>query len=238
MSEFSLFFSGLSLRRCKTFAKACQRQRREYDGAVKKSLLWPMLLIVVFALSRWPGLMPPNFSAAYAIVFCAGLYLPGPLRWIIPLCVLTGSDLLLNLFFYTHGDFSLGRFILDQLPNLLAYAGLIGLGRAFGAKRPWWMLAGGGIISALLFYIVTNTGAWMSLPYAKTFAGWIQAITTGLPGYPPTWEFFRNTLLSGGLFTGLFVGAMKMTESSELSEEEEKEESAADPEAEAAQAKP
>jgi hypothetical protein len=78
----------------------------------------------------------------------------------------------------------------------------------------------------------------MSLPYAKTFAGWIQAITTGLPGYPPTWEFFRNTLLSGGLFTGLFVGAMKMTESSELSEEEEKEESAADPEAEAAQAKP
>lgn len=74
--------------------------------AVKKRLVWPMLLIVVFALSRWPGLMPPNFSAAYAILFCAGFYLPGRLGWIIPLCVLAGSDLLLNLFFYTQGAFS------------------------------------------------------------------------------------------------------------------------------------
>ena len=36
-------------------------------------------------------------------------------------------------------------------------------------------------------------------------------MTTGLPNYPSTWEFFRNTLLSGGLFTGLFVAAMKIT---------------------------
>jgi len=32
-----------------------------------------------------------------------------------------------------------------------------------------------------------------------------SSLTTGLPGLPPTWEFFRNTLLSGGLFTALFV---------------------------------
>jgi hypothetical protein len=220
---------------------ACHRQCGEYDRAMKKGFVWPMLLIVVFALSRWPGLMPPNFSAAYAIVFCAGLYLPGRLGWIIPLCVLAGSDLLISLIFYSHGGFSPGRFILEQAPNYLAYAGLIGLGRAFGAKRPWWMLAGGGLIGALLFYIVTNTGAWISSPYAKTVAGWIQALTTGLPGYPPTWQFFRNTLLSGGLFTGLFAGAMKLTESpeaSEAAEEKEKEESAQDPEAEPAKAEP
>jgi hypothetical protein len=28
-------------------------------------------------------------------------------------------------------------------------------------------------------------------------------------GYPPTWDFFRNTILSGGLFTALFVAAEK-----------------------------
>jgi hypothetical protein len=39
----------------------------------------------------------------------------------------------------------------------------------------------------------------------------LQALTTGTPNYPSTWEFFRNTLLSGGLFTGLFVAAMKAT---------------------------
>jgi hypothetical protein len=207
-------------------------------GTVNKKLVWPAMLIAVFALSRWPGLMPPNFSAAYAIVFCAGLYLPGRMGWIIPLCVLAGSDLLISLFFYSHGDFSPSLFLLGQAPSYLAYAGLIGLGRAFGAKRPWGLLTMGGLIGAVLFYIVTNTASWLSLPYAKTLAGWLQAVTTGLPGYPPTWVFFRNTLLSGGLFTGLFVGAMKMTESSETAEEREKEESTPEPAAEPVKAEP
>ena len=59
----------------------------------------------------------------------------------------------------------------------------------------------------------------------KTFLGWIQALTVGTPGWPHTWEFFRNTLLSGGLFTGLFAGAMKLggvdSEADEETEEEE-----------------
>jgi hypothetical protein len=210
-------------------------------GTVKKGYVWPILLIVVFALSRWPGLMPPNFSAAYAIVFCAGLYLPGRLGWIVPLGVLAGSDLLISLCFYPQYGFSPGRFVVDQAPNYLAYAGLIGLGRLFGAKRPLWLLTGGGLIGALLFYLVTNTASWISLPYVKTLAGWIQALSRGLPPYPPTWEFFRNTLISGGLFTGLFAGAMKMTVSAEEKEaegEKEKEEPAKEPEAEPARSEP
>lgn len=209
---------------------------------MKKRFVWPLLLIVVFALSRWPGLWPLNFSAAYAIVFCAGLYLPGWPGWIIPLGVLAGSDVLISLFFYhAHDGASLGRILLEQAPNYLAYTGLIGLGRVFGAKRPWWMLAGGGLLGALLFYLVTNTAAWISLPYARTLAGWIQALTRGLPGYPPTWQFFQNTLLSGGLFTGLFAGAMKLTGSpaaEEAEEEKEKEETAGAPEAEPAAPEP
>lgn len=199
---------------------------------VKKKVFLPVLLIVVFALSRWPGLMPSNFSAAYAIVFCAGLYLPGSIGWVFPLALLAVSDLLLNKFFYTHSDFSLGKFLVDELPVVLTYGGLVALGRAFQGKRPLWMLIGGGILGAILFYIVTNTAAWLTLPgYAKTFAGWLQAITIGLPGYPQTWEFFRNTLLSGGLFTGLFAGAMKLTGESA----EEKKEPAEAPEAEPAE---
>lgn len=201
---------------------------------MKKRIVWPVLLIVVFGLSRWPGLMPPNFSAAYALVFCAGLYLPGWTGWIVPLCVLGVSDFLISLCFYSHGDFSVGRFFLGQAPVYLAYAGMIALGRVFGAKKSWWRLLGGGLIAAYVFYFVTNTAAWLDLPYAKTLAGWIQAITIGLPGYPQTWEFFRNTLMSGGLFTGLFVGAMKLMEESE--EEGEKEEAAPDPDAEPSRA--
>ncbi len=74
----------------------------------------------------------------------------------------------------------------------------------------------------MLFYLVTNTASWLVLPdYEKTLAGWIRALTRGTPQHPPTWEFFRNTLASGGLFTGLFVGAVKLTESSEAREDDE-----------------
>jgi hypothetical protein len=30
-------------------------------------------------------------------------------------------------------------------------------------------------------------------------------MTTGLPGYPPTWSFLRNSLLGDLLFASLFV---------------------------------
>jgi hypothetical protein len=80
------------------------------------------------------------------------------------------------------------------------------------------------LIGALIFYVVTNIASWMFDPgYPKTLPGLFQALTTGLPGYPPTWTFLKNTLISGGLFTGLFAGVMKMSEASEPSEEEEEE---------------
>ena len=65
------------------------------------------------------------------------------------------------------------------------------------------------ILGSLIFYVVTNTGSWIIEPaYAKTLAGWAQALTTGLPGYPPTWTFFRSTLISDLLFTALFILCM------------------------------
>jgi hypothetical protein len=65
----------------------------------------------------------------------------------------------------------------------------------------------------VVFYLVTNTLSWLQdSAYAKTIAGWIQALTLGRPDWhPTTWEMFRNTLLSGGLFTALFAAAAKLT---------------------------
>jgi Na+/melibiose symporter-like transporter len=133
---------------------------------------------------------------------------------------MAGTDLAIYLVKYPD---SLPSFLRDMFPIYIAYAGLIALGRSVGRKRPWWLLVCGGMVGAMLFYLVTNTASWLILPYAKTLAGWIQALTTGLPGPTHTWEFFRNTLSSGGLFTGLFVGAMKMTEEKEDEEAEEPE---------------
>ena len=155
--------------------------------------------------------MPQNFSAAYAIAFCAGVYLPKRMAWWIPLGALLATDILINSFFY-----HVGAFHISMLGNYLAFALVIWLGTKFSARTSWLKLLGGGVLGAIIFYLITNTAAWLQLPdYPKTFGGLVQALTVGTPGWPHTWEFFRNTLLSGGLFTGLFAGAMKLEEKSE-----------------------
>jgi hypothetical protein len=66
--------------------------------------------------------------------------------------------------------------------------------------------------ASILFYAITNAFAWLSDPgYAKNFAGLIQSLTVGLPQYSgtPSWMFFRNSVLSDLVFTGLFILCMK-----------------------------
>ena len=65
---------------------------------------------------------------------------------------------------------------------------------------------GGSIGAAILFYAVTNTGSWLLLPqYSKTWAGFVQAQTVGVPGLPPAWVFLRGSLAANILFSGLFL---------------------------------
>jgi len=171
--------------------------------------IWlPILLMIVFACTRWPGLLPPNFSAFYALAFCAGVYFPRRLAWWLPFTTMLLTDIVLNLCYY-HTTAITGYLMV----NYLAYAALIWLGSRHSPRSSWLRLVCGGLIGAIIFYLVTNTASWINDPaYAKTIAGWIQALTVGRPDWhPTTLEFFRNTLLSGGVFTALFVGSMKLT---------------------------
>lgn len=172
--------------------------------------------MLVFALSRIPGVLPQNFSAAYAIAFCGGVYFRGAMAWWLPLGVLLVTDIALNVFYYHESVFS-GYMLL----KMVGFAVIVALGRRFSPKANWLKLLGGGLLGAILFYLITNTASWIYNPaYAKTIAGWIQALTSGIPGLPPTWAFFRNTLLSGGLFTALFVISVKLTSAESPQEKE------------------
>jgi len=111
---------------------------------------------------------------------------------------------------------------------------------------PFLGLLGGGILGALLFYLITNTASWLMNPfnnpdYPKTLLGWIKALTIGTTGWPQTWEFFRNTLMSGGLFTALFVATAKLTAPAESPADKEagvrESEGEAEPQAEPEEAK-
>ena len=164
--------------------------------------------MLVFALTRMPGMMPENFSAAYALAFCGGVYFSGALVWWLPLGTLLGTDVLLNIFYYHESVFTPYMAV-----KTLSFLGLVALGRCFSRRANLFKLLGGGLLGALLFYLVTNTASWINDPaYAKNLAGWIQALTVGRPDFhPTTLEFFRNTLLSGGIFTALFAAAQKLT---------------------------
>ena len=175
------------------------------------------MFVALFAVSRIPGVLPLNFSAAYAFAFCAGVYFPRKNSWWLPLLVLLATDVGLNLYYSAHG---VEVWDADNLANLAfnyaAYAVLIFLGRRFKPQSSFAALLGGGLLGAILFYLITNTASWFFNPfhnpeYAKSLSGWLLALTKGVGGYPSTWEFFRNTLLSGGLFTALFVAAAKLT---------------------------
>lgn len=173
-------------------------------------------MMLVFALSRWPGVLPQNFSAAYALLFCAGVYFPRGMAWWLPLATMFATDVVLGIYYYVALGFSSVQ--VSLLFSYAAYGAIIWLGRRCKPSDSWLKLLSGGLLGAVLFYLITNTAAWLFNPfnnpeYTKDLAGWITALTVGTKGgWPQTWEFFRNTLLSGGLFTGLFAGAMKFSE--------------------------
>lgn len=183
--------------------------------------------MLLAALSRWPGLFPPNFSAFYGLAFCAGAFFPGLMKWWLPFGTLIVSDICLD-FYYLHRGYSVFDLPLlkYQCFNYVAFAALIVLGRAFNRRSSLLALLGGGLLGAVLFYLITNTASWLFNPfnnpeYTRDLHGLLIALSKGTAGWPQTWEFFRNTLMSGGLFTGLFAGAMKFSEVAESAEEKE-----------------
>jgi hypothetical protein len=140
--------------------------------------------------------------------FARGVYFRGPTSWWLPLGTMFVTDFTLNIFYY-HVS-AIGFYL---LVNCAVFAVLIGLGKFFGRGAPFLKFLLGGMFGAVIFYLVTNTLSWLQDPaYAKTISGWIQALTTGRPDWhPTTWQMFRNTLTSGGLFTALFAGTAKLT---------------------------
>ena len=190
--------------------------------------------MLIFAVSRWPGMLPQNFSAAHALLFCAAFWLPGWMGWVLPLATIIVTDILLNVFAY---DVT----VLDPrlVTNWMILALFVVLAKGLARRRSYGRVFLGTLFGALLFYLVSNSVSWMVNPaYAKTIAGWVQALTVGLPGFPPTWMFGLKTLLGTGLFTGLFAGAMKLSEAMDATEPEPEDEDTEEDEAQSSDPTP
>jgi hypothetical protein len=161
-----------------------------------------ILLLAGFRVLR-AVLLPelPNFSPVSAVAFCSGLFLPGVLAWIVPISVLFASDMALAVLL-GYPVFSSAQFV-----SWICILAGIGIGCllskvALSTLRFFFALIGSG----LLFYLGTNTAAWIcNSSYPRGLGGLWMSLTTGLPGFPPSWMFYRNALVSDLIFGALLL---------------------------------
>ncbi|HEV7406414.1 MAG TPA: DUF6580 family putative transport protein [Chthoniobacteraceae bacterium] len=145
-----------------------------------------------------------NFSPMGALVLCGAAYFPRRWAIVLPFAAIFVTNLILNAIYH------LPLVAWATVPPYFAFGLIAAVGWALRGRTSGARIFSASIVSSVVFYLVTNTVAWAVIPeYEGGFAAWRQALTTGLPGYAPTWEFGRNTLVSDLVFTGLFVVCMK-----------------------------
>lgn len=194
-----------------------------------------LVLILIAALFRVLPTMDlglSNISPVMAIAFCGAVYFRNRWMWAVPFIALCASDIYINFFYAREYGYALPT--AGYFARFACFAAAVALGVWISKRKSWLWLLNGSLLGALLFYLVTNTQSWFSDPfYAKTLAGWWQAMTVGHPEFPPTIYFFRNTLFGDLMFTGLFAGVMEWIaqrkgEPSLLDSEDEETEEAAE----------
>lgn len=177
-----------------------------------KANLLALAFILAAALWRVATVYQPalfNIAPVTALAFCGAVYFRDWRLWLVPFAALTLSDMWLN--HYHETQFGYTWTWTEMVLRALCIAAALGVGRLVARRRNVLTLAAGALGSAVIFYIGTNSAMWVTDPfYAKTAAGWWQALTIGHPEFPPTLWFFRNTLVGDLLFTGLFATALEL----------------------------
>ncbi len=151
----------------------------------------------------------PGFSPLAAVALCAGAFLPRRLALVVPLGILFLSDVVIDAHYGASffGGYLLARYVL--------LAALVGAGlflRTRGGGRSWASVLGATLAGSVFFYVASNAFAWLgSTAYPQNLAGLWQALTLGLPGFPPSYVFFRNGLVSDALYSMVFVACVRLT---------------------------
>ena len=141
---------------------------------------------IIFALALF-RLLPhwPNVSPVAAMALFGGAYFADKrLAFIVPFVALFLSDLVLGLhnsMIFVYAGFALTVAIGFMLKNKITLTNT-----SFAV-----------VASSILFFILTNFGAWLtSALYAKTAEGLMQAFVAGIP-------FFQNSLLGNLVYAAV-----------------------------------
>lgn len=144
---------------------------------------------IIFALALF-RLLPhwPNVSPVAAMALFGGAYFADKrLALIVPFVALFLSDLILglhNTMIFVYAGFALTVFI----------------GFLIQSKRTTTNITFAVVASSVLFFLLTNFGAWMTSGlYVKSVEGLMQAYVAGIP-------FFQNSLVGNLAYTAVIFG--------------------------------
>jgi len=159
-------------------------------------------LIVVAALSRLLP-HPPNFSPVEAIGLFGGAYFASR-AWavVVPLLAMLLSDVALatlNGGAYASWFGNGGIALVYLAVALCAVLGFGLRGKVGGAR-----VLGYAVLGSVLFFAISNFGAWLFEPmYPKTAAGLLAAYVAGVP-------FFQSTVLGTMAYSALLFGGFSL----------------------------
>ena len=165
----------------------------------------PLVLIGLIVIAVLTRLLPhpPNFSPVEAVALFGGAYFASR-AWalLVPLLVMFAADLLLGLI---NGGIYFDYFV--SAGFLLVYACIAVLtvfGFGLRGKVSGGRVLGYSLLGSVLFFLVTNFGAFLSNPaYPKTAAGLAAAYTAGIP-------FFQWTVLGTLFYAAVLFGGFAL----------------------------
>jgi len=165
----------------------------------------PLLLTGLILLAALSRLLPhpPNFSPVEAVALFGGAYFASK-RWalIVPLIGLLVSDIVLAAI--NGGAYAtwFGNAGIALVYLCIALSTVLGFGlrgKVSGAR-----VLGFSLLGSVLFFVVTNFGAWLyEGMYPKTLAGLGAAYVAGIP-------FFQWTVLGTLFYAALLFGGFAL----------------------------
>ena len=174
-------------------------------------LLIPLVALFRIFLAWQPGASAwtVGLSPLAAVALCAGAFLPRRLALMVPLGILLLSDAVIDAHY--GANFFAGSLLARYA--LLALVGLGGVALRRSARgRSLPAVLGATLAGSVFFYVASNALTWLGSPeYPQTLAGLWQALTVGLPGYLPSYVFFRNELVSDALYSMVFLACVRLT---------------------------
>ena len=166
----------------------------------QKNILLLFIICMVAAATRLIPYEMLNFTAVGALAFMGGAMIENKwLRYILPIGLMAITDLVLNTVIYS--EFTGGSFFYDgmfwvYIPFIISVA----VGRIILKEASAGKVVFAGLVSGIIFFLISNFGVWMSGSlYPKTAGGLLEAYYMGLP-------FVRNTL-AGNIVFGLAIYA-------------------------------